>query len=420
MRDLAAAMAPRIVVDHAIQLFVGAVDDAAADPGAGLLGNEIVPGHGNRGVAGTEGPVLEEDVCELRHHRAFEPEVEVRNPVSARAFVEIPVGNVHSAGKADPMVHHQHFAVVAQVDVDRGGQQPGRQEASVPHPLLPKHAARVGPGVVLADSVDDYPHIHIAPPRPIERIEETVTGGVGLKEVALEQNAVAGAIYGGEHRRIGLLAIEKRDDLVASEQGEPGHRFRHAGNAMELVPEIGKRYSSQGLRPIAGLVHVEARRPAGFELARPGGDAVHPEKQVENRTRQGKEETDRDPAERRPWVPLAEKHVSGGTDGHERGQHPDEQGNHAWETATANRGGGECISNNEAPPAKALAIIIRGRAGGKTRRGRRAAPRAPWLRPARRRDRREARASARRRGRAPFLRVPRIRPPCTKAVRSAM
>ena len=63
-------------------------------------------------------------MLELCDHRAFEPEVQVRNPVPARALVEIAVADVHAAGESDPMVHDKHFAVVAQVDVDRGRQQP--------------------------------------------------------------------------------------------------------------------------------------------------------------------------------------------------------------------------------------------------------------------------------------------------------
>ena len=313
-----------------------------------LCRDELVPVRGDRGVAGAEGPVLEEHVLELRDHRAFETEVQIRDPVSARALVEIAVADVHAAGESDPMVHDQHFAVVAQVDVDRGRQQPRRQEARMPHPLLPEDPARVGPGVVLADPVDDYPHVHIALPGPIERVEEGVSGGVGLKEVALKQNALARAVDGGEHRRIGLLAVEQGNDLVALEQRSPGHRFRHAGDALELVLEVLERHSGLGLRPIADPVQVEVHGPVGFELSRPGGDPVDAEEQVQDRPREGKEEAYRNPAERGARVALAQEHVPGSRDGHDRGKGPDEQGDHVRGSDAVKRSDRGWTCNDEA------------------------------------------------------------------------
>ena len=347
MRARAAAMAPRIVGRHPVQVFIGAVDNAAADPATGLPGGEIVPRCGNRGVSGAEGPVLEEHVLELRYHRAFDLKVQVRDPVSVRALVEIAVADVHSAGEADSMVHHQNFSMVAQVDVDCGRQQPRRQEARMADPSFPENSARPGPGVELTDSVDDHPHVHRALPGPIERIDEAVPGCVGLKEVALEQNALPRAVDGGEHGGVGLLAIEERNDPVAVEQRAPGHRLRHPGDVEELVLELGERHPGEGLRPIPDLVHVESRDPSGLELLRPGGDAVHSEEEVEDRSRQRKEQAHGDPAERRPRVPLGEQHVSRGAGGRDRGQHPDEQGDHARPPAAAGRSEWVRISNGD-------------------------------------------------------------------------
>ena len=263
---------------------------------------------------------------ELRHHRPLEPEVQIGDPVPARAFDEVALAEVHPAGEAHPVVHHQHLAMIAQVDVDRGRQQPGRQEARMGQALPLEQGAHVRPGVILADSVDDDPHVHRAPPGAAQSIHEGASGGVGLEDVALQEHAFTGRLDGFDHRGVRLLSVEERLDPVAVEQGAPGHRLGHAGDVAKLVVEVRERHPGSGFRPVADLVDAEPRDPAGFELSRPCRDAVHTEDQVEDRPREGKEQADRDPAEGGTGVALAQQHVRGGPDGDHRREHPRQQG----------------------------------------------------------------------------------------------
>ena len=122
--------------------------------------------------------------------------------------------------------------------------------------------------------------------------------GVGLEDVALQEHAFAGLVDGGEHRRIRLLPVEERLDPVAVEQGAPGHRLGHAGDVAKPVIEVRERHPGSGFRPVADLIDAEPRDPAGFELSRPGRDAVHTEDQVEDRPPR-KERTDRRRSSRR-------------------------------------------------------------------------------------------------------------------------
>ena len=182
------------------------------------------------------------------------------------------------------------------------------------------------PGVILADPVDDDPHLHRAPPGAAQRIHEGASGGVGLEDVALQEHTFAGFLDGLDHRRIRLLPVEERLDPVAGEQGTPGHRLGYAGDVAKSVVEVRKRYPGSGFRPVADLVDTKPRDPAGFELSRPGRDAVHAEEQVEDRSREGKEQADRDPAEGGAGVAFAQEHVRGGPDGDHRRERSGQQG----------------------------------------------------------------------------------------------
>ncbi|MES7112308.1 FAD-binding protein, partial [Cutibacterium acnes] len=81
--------------------------------------------------------------------------------------------------------------------------------------------------------VDQHPHLHAALMSPAQRIDELRPDALAVEDVRGQGDAVPRRFDGGEHGRVGLLAIDERLDTVAAGQ-------RLAGGASHQVGQTGK------------------------------------------------------------------------------------------------------------------------------------------------------------------------------------
>ncbi len=240
------------------------VDPMRATGGAGVAAaGGVGAGGGGQALAGGEAPVLAEDVLQLAHHRPLDPELEV-----ARALGVVPqnvaAADVHAAGEGGLSVHHQQLAVVAQVQVGRRRQQARGQETGHRHPGAAQQARGPGEVVALAHRVDEDAHRHPAPVGRHEGVDEPAPGGVRLEQIGGQEDPLARLFDGGQHGRVGAVAVLQHRQLVARQQRAAGHLLGDA-HERELVLGQGRDEAvAQGRfrrrAPFVGDVEEQAQR----------------------------------------------------------------------------------------------------------------------------------------------------------------
>ena len=99
------------------------------------------------------------------------------------SFCQVAIADVHAPDKTDTAIGNKDLAVVAQVDVERGGQQSWRQKAGNSHTPLFKPGSGPGDRVPFTDPVENHPDIHASFSGTCQCIDEQPTGVIGLENI---------------------------------------------------------------------------------------------------------------------------------------------------------------------------------------------------------------------------------------------
>src|SRR5207237_106893 len=117
---------------------------------------------------------------------------------------------------------------------------------------------RAGPGVLLAQPVDEHAHLAAADRRGVQRLHKAPARAVAVEDVGGEMDRLARRGDRLEHGRIRLLAVEERRDPRAGDE-------RPVADLVDEVLELG-----EVLGAVAGL----ARRGRGAPGAAAARDAT--------------------------------------------------------------------------------------------------------------------------------------------------
>lgn len=238
-----------------------------------------------RGIA----PIIGEAPHQMRNHRPAQTKVQIVTGLARRIGPPIRTEDVHAAGETRLAIDHQQLAVIAQMCgmQARGNQRRVERRRRNAGALQGAVGAAGRPAGIHV--VDQHPHLHAALMSPAQRIDELRPDALAVEDVRGQGDAVPRRFDGGEHGRVGLLAIDKRLDAVAAGQ-------RLAGGASHQVGQTGKRRRySLGHRgrevlpnsricpreepPRPPLVTVDAEQPIQQRTAqRQQGDQQYPQR----------------------------------------------------------------------------------------------------------------------------------------------
>ncbi len=196
---------PEEALQHAAEVFVGAVSDRPADGGTPNL-VVAVPGVSCQPFSGTEVPVVLEDAHQLFDHRTFDAEVEIADRLAGIALDEVSPANVHAAREGDPAVDDEELSVTPQVRVRQSPGKPGRHEA---HGLDAGPLERPGDRrerVAHADGVDQDPDFHASFDGKAESRDEPAPFDVVVEDVRRQGDRTLGVRDRLEHGGVGLFA----------------------------------------------------------------------------------------------------------------------------------------------------------------------------------------------------------------------
>ena len=216
-----------------------------------------------------EVPEVGEGAGQVEHARAGDPDVRVAPLRGVRR------PDVVAAHEADPVVDDEDLAVVAAVAAQVEEPPAGGVDGVLQHlearaePLEQRRHHEVREPVV--DRVD----LDTASGCPAQRPLERLAGGVALPDVGLEQDPLLGALDGGQHVVVQVLAEGVRGDGAVADRdlgrGCPGERLGLAAPAAVGVDER-EHQRQQHLEPEQGqeraLGEPRQRVPAGHRPAR--------------------------------------------------------------------------------------------------------------------------------------------------------
>ena len=201
--------------------------------------------------------------------------------------------------------------MIAQVRVLERPRGARREEGGRGHAVGAQALRDARPAVACPHVVDEHAHLDAALVCGGQRVRERDAGAVGVEDVAEEPDRALGALDRGQHARVSLVAVDERLDAVAVEQrparqapdqlGEPRHRCgrvdaRRFGAAADRLVCDGPQ-----IRVLVGL-----GQPERFRLA---PDAVHPEREVGERSDERREPDQAHPRDDRPRVALPQQGV---------------------------------------------------------------------------------------------------------------
>ena len=259
-------------------------------------------------------PVLGKHLQQLCYDRPAELEMHVADGMPGTVREPAAVPDVETAGEARRAVDDENLAVVAEVGVGEIDRHRRGKESLDPHPFCRQQPHDRGPGVSGADAVDEHADSNATADGAGQRGNEQLSGRVVVEDVGGHADAAGCAVDRGEHSRIGLVAPNQRLDRVAVHQWPAGH-LPHERRQRPQRGVIGADRCAEsvggGLRG-ANVVHDGLL--AGPQLAGPRSDPVHAEHGVGDRSEDGGEPDEPDPADRGPRVTLDENRVRGGDD----------------------------------------------------------------------------------------------------------
>ena len=215
--------------------------------------------------------------------------------------------DVQPAGEADAVVHHQDLLVRAQV---QPGHVPGQRrvhEARRRHPRPAQPAIGRREEIAAADAVD---HTRTSTPRRCARTSASMKGAPAARRGRCSSTGRCGGrgLDGGEHARIGLVAVAQQPDRIARRRGAPRQPLAAAVERREQA--VLRRSRARG----------DGRIPPGLRPAQRDGaaaDAVDAEQGVDRATQEGRQPGEADPADRAADIALAQQ----GMRGHQRREH---------------------------------------------------------------------------------------------------
>ena len=176
-------------------------------------------------TAADEVPVGHEDGLQHVDGIAFDPQVHVP-PRAERCTLNITVGHVDAARKADPAVYHGNFAVVAVVEF-AGQPRKGHRHEGIDTDTLPAQPAHVPTlEIPTAHIVEDQPHLYPFGRLLLQQGEQLPADLVLLDDVILQ-------VY----RRGGLPNSLKQGVELLSPTGQDPHLVAHGQQSAVVVQQ---------------------------------------------------------------------------------------------------------------------------------------------------------------------------------------
>jgi len=154
----------------------------------------------------------------LADYWAVETEVDICDGQGAIRTGLVALGDVHAAGEGGVVVDEEDFSVVAEVEMDLGRQDSGREKAYCGHSVAFEEGDNGWPAIKLAKTIYNHPHIHPALVGFNEGFCKAVARGVRGKDIGADKDLVFGVMDGVQHGRVGRITVMEDMDAVAASQ----------------------------------------------------------------------------------------------------------------------------------------------------------------------------------------------------------
>ncbi|MNZ75796.1 hypothetical protein D3C78_942830 [compost metagenome] len=216
----------------------------------------------------------------------------------AAKFQREPLADIHAAAKCNAPVHHEDLAVGAQIGI--GQPQPHDDiavEDIADDALFPERRQDARHGITRAHRIHQHTHLHAAKLRPFERRDKTGADPVIVENICFENDRPLRLPDRLQHGGIGRVSGHKRLDTIACRQRMARHPVAQRLHSLETPSE-------------ARGDHVPARiqtRHAIHDLVQHEGpllrdigpaDAVDAGNRIDDRTDDGRQNDNTDPAKR--------------------------------------------------------------------------------------------------------------------------
>ncbi len=160
-------------------------------------------------------------------------------------------------------------------------------------------------------------------------LHETMTRRIVVEDIGGQRQTGAGFMDGGQHGRVGLVAVSERRDPVAGGERTTGDMLHHPHQGAHPPIQFGQCRGGGRCAVGGGIDGVQP----GPVLAKLGGAALDPvdaEQHVQHRPQDGHQPDQPHPADGGPFIAFVQHRVQGG---HQRQQGAEDTHHQRPETA---------------------------------------------------------------------------------------
>ncbi len=168
-------------------------------------------------------PIFHEGFKHLPHRRTFDTEVHIDSLAAGGSGDQMAITDIDAASETATVIDDQQFAVIAQVEMQAAPEEGRRQKTADSHGTALELTTSHREGVTLAKAIRQNPDIESPIRRLLESIDESLSGIVGIKDIASQINRLTGLGDGLEHSGKRLLTIVQGYHPIAGQQRPTGY-----------------------------------------------------------------------------------------------------------------------------------------------------------------------------------------------------